>query len=90
MRIIFGHRIDHNGCGMNMCANIVYDAALLKNNSVRDSLSSTIIPHKRCSTIKTYLFGAKSSLPPIWTDGGSFTYHPTVMTSSFLYSLNKQ
>ena len=45
----------------------VYDAALLKyNNSILKSNASTQV----VSTLKTFLYGVNSSLPPTWMDDG--------------------
>ena len=56
-------------------AQSVYDAAFLEYiNSICESLSTALHPHKWWSTLKTYLFGVNSSLPPIRTDDGSVTY----------------
>ena len=47
----------------------VYNAVLLEyNNRIRESLSTAMHPHKWWSTLKTFLFGVNSSLPPIRTD----------------------
>ena len=56
-------------------AQSVYDAALLEyNNSIHESLSTAIHPHKWWSTLKTFLFCLNSSLPTIRTDDDSVTY----------------
>ena len=50
----------------------VYDAAFLEyNNGIRELLSTAMHSHKWWSTLKTFLFGVNSSLPPIRTDDGS-------------------
>ena len=54
----------------------VYDVAFLEyKNSISESLS--MHPNKWWSTLKTFLFGVNSSLPPIKTDDGSATYDPS-------------
>ena len=65
-------------------AQYVYDAALLEyNNDIRQSLSTALHPHKWWSTLKTFLFGVNSSLPPIRTDNGSVTYDPSKKAEVF-------
>ena len=52
-------------------AQSVFDAALLEyNNSIRESLSTAMYPHKWWSTLKAFLFGVNSSLTLIRTDDG--------------------
>ena len=49
-------------------AQSIYDTALLEyNNSICESLSTAMHPHKWWSTLKTFLFGVNSSLSPIRT-----------------------
>ena len=67
-------------------AQSVYDEALLKyNKGIRESLSTAIFPHKWWSTLKTFLFGVNSSLPPIRTNDGFVTYDPSKKADVFFY-----
>ena len=53
------------------------------NNSIRESLLTGMHPHKRWSTLKTFLFGVNSSLPSIYIDYGSFSYDPSKKVEVF-------
>ena len=56
-------------------AQSIYDAAERDyNNSVKETLSSTNQPHKWWTTLKTALFGADSTMPPLRKADGSITY----------------
>ena len=50
---------------------------------VSESFSTAMHPHKWWSTLKTFLFGVNSSLPPIRTDDGSVTYDPSKKAEVF-------
>ena len=59
-------------------------AVLLEyNKGICESLSTAMHPHKWWSTLKTFLFGVNSSLPPIRTDDGSVTYDPSKKAEVF-------
>ena len=68
-------------------AQSVYDTVLLDYyNSILESLSTEMHSNKWWSTLKTFLFGVNSSLPPTRTDGGSVTYDQSKKAEVFLYS----
>ena len=65
-------------------AQLIYDAALLKYNSIIcDSLSTALHPHKWWSILKIFHLGANSFLPPNPTDDGSVQYDPSKMAEVF-------
>ena len=53
------------------------------NNGIRESLLTASHPRKWWSTLKTFLFGVNTSLPPIRTEDGSVTADPSKMAEVF-------
>ena len=65
-------------------AESVYNVARNEyNNVIRESLSTASQPRKWWSTLKTFLFGVDSSLPPIRSEDGSVTSDPSKMAEVF-------
>ena len=58
-------------------ARTVYDTALSEyNDHVRTTLCEATQPNKWWSSLKQFIFGGDSTLPPIRLDNGSITYDP--------------
>ena len=64
--------------------NVVYHSD--NNNRIRASLDEETQPRKWWSSLKNFISGAGSALPPIRMDDGSVTHDPLtkVLSSSFL------
>ena len=65
-------------------AQAIYNVACTEyNNSLCDSLTSAQHSHKWWSSLKTFLFGVNTSLPPMRTEDGSVPCSPSEMAEVF-------
>ena len=72
-------------------AQTVYDNARSEHDrNIRESLAGESEPHKWWSSLKNFLFGADTTLPPIKMDNGAVTYDPAIMAEIFSAEFQKK